>query len=204
MSEHPTFEITTHVERIANLSDLALFSRQWENPITLYIYPIPSRTCPSRVKGWKGEKNNYFIPCSCISDFVTVGFYYNLQTWLSNHCRDRQGSRDPSRTTPFSMLHCVRSTPYNGPPLHSPHVSISPCPCCMMYRRCFYFHLEDCRSYHPRPPLDATAPRICSSSAMIVGIIISCRGQWGDMAVLGLPLLGNFVPVGTVSSMLYR
>jgi hypothetical protein len=87
-------------------------------------------------------------------------------------------------------------------PLHSPHVSISPYSCCMMYRRCFYFHLEDCRSYHPRPPLDATAPRLCSSSSMIVGISISCWSQWGDSAMLGLPLLGNLVSVGTISSML--
>ena len=62
-------------------------------------------------------------------------------------------------------------------PFTATYVSISPYP----YRkpRYFYFHLANCRSYHPRPPLDATAPRLCSSSSMIVGSIVSCWGQWG-------------------------
>lgn len=146
---------------------------QWDNPITLYVYPIPSRTYPSS---------------SWISGFVAVGFYYNIQ----HDSPITAGiGRDPSRTSPFSMLqlwlrtspnsdnlHCCIAygvfcrSPYNGTPFTAPHVSISPCPCCMMYRRCFYFHLGDCRSYYSRPPLDATAPRRCSSSSMIVEIII--------------------------------
>lgn len=138
---------------------------------------------------------------------VSVALWLWVSTTIYNMTppQSLQGSagiRAGLRTSPNSdNVHCciAYGVLRTMDPLHSPHVSISPCPCCMMHRRCFYFHRGDCRSYHFRPPLDATAPRLCSSSSMIVEIIIRCWGQWGDLAVLGLPLLGNFLPVGRVT-----
>lgn len=173
--------------------------RRWDNPITLYVYPIPSRTCPSRAK--KKKKTILYRV------HVSVALWLWVSTTIYNMTppQSLQGSagiRAGLRTSPNSdNVHCciAYGVLRTMDPLHSPHVSISPCPCCMMHRRCFYFHRGDCRSYHFRPPLDATAPRLCSSSSMIVEIIIRCWGQWGDLAVLGLPLLGNFLPVGRVT-----